>query len=80
MGSDPLMNCFMIILIGGIGSIPGAIVAGLMLGLIDSFSETLFSGEMAFIIGFALLMFILIVRPKGFFGYDISELTTRRKE
>jgi branched-chain amino acid transport system permease protein len=80
MGSDPLMKCFMIILIGGIGSIPGAIVAGLMLGLIDSFSETLFSGEMAFIIGFALLMFILIVRPKGFFGYDISELTTRRKE
>jgi branched-chain amino acid transport system permease protein len=80
MGGDPLMKCFMIILIGGIGSIPGAIVAGLMLGLIDSFSETLLSGEMAFIIGFALLMLILIVRPKGFFGYDISELSTRRKE
>ena len=80
MGGDPLMKCFMIILIGGIGSIPGTIAAGLLLGLIDSFSETLLSGEMAFIIGFALLMLILIIRPKGFFGYDISELGARREE
>jgi branched-chain amino acid transport system permease protein len=80
MGGDPLMKCFMIILIGGIGSIPGAIVAGLFLGLVDSFSETVFSGEVAFIIGFALLMLILIVRPKGLFGYDISELSTKREE
>ena len=71
MGGDPLMKCFMIILIGGMGSIPGAIIAGLLLGLIDSFTETLLGGEMAFIIGFALLMLILIIRPKGFFGYEI---------
>lgn len=71
MGSEPLMKSFMIILIGGMGSIPGAIVAGLLLGLIDSFTETLLGGEMAFIIGFALLMLILIIRPKGFFGYEI---------
>jgi len=71
MGSEPLMKCFMIILIGGMGSIPGAIIAGLLLGLIDSFTETLLGGEMAFIIGFALLMLILIIRPKGFFGYEI---------
>lgn len=71
MGSEPLIKSFMIILIGGMGSIPGAIVAGLLLGLIDSFTETLLGGEMAFIIGFALLMLILIIRPKGFFGYEI---------
>ena len=71
MGSEPLMKSFMIILIGGMGSIPGAIVAGLLLGLIDSFTETLLGGEMAFIIGFALLMLIFIIRPKGFFGYEI---------
>ena len=71
MGSETLMKCFMIILIGGMGSIPGAIVAGLLLGLIDSFTETLLGGEMAFVIGFALLMLILIIRPKGFFGYEI---------
>lgn len=70
MGNDPLMKCIMIIMIGGMGSIPGAIMASLLLGLIDSFSETLFGGEMAFIIGFALLMLILIIRPKGFFGYE----------
>lgn len=71
MGGEPLLKSFMIILIGGMGSIPGAIVAGLLLGLIDSFTETLLGGEMAFIIGFALLMLILIIRPKGFFGYEI---------
>ena len=70
MGNDPFLKCIMILMIGGMGSIPGAILAGLLLGLIDSFSETLFGGEMAFIIGFALLMLILIVRPKGFFGYE----------
>lgn len=71
MGHEPLIKSFMIILIGGMGSIPGAIVAGLLLGLIDSFTETLLGGEMAFIIGFAMLMLILIIRPKGFFGYEI---------
>lgn len=71
MGGEPLLKSFMIILIGGMGSIPGAIVAGLLLGLIDSFTETMLGGEMAFVIGFALLMLILIIRPKGFFGYEI---------
>jgi len=70
MGSEPLMKCIMIIMIGGMGSIPGAILAGLLLGLIDSFSETLLGGEMAYIISFALLMFVLIIRPRGFFGYQ----------
>jgi branched-chain amino acid transport system permease protein len=70
MGSEPLMKCIMIIMIGGMGSIPGAILAGLLLGLIDSFSETLLGGEMAYIISFALLMLVLIIRPRGFFGYQ----------
>jgi branched-chain amino acid transport system permease protein len=70
MGNDPFLKCIMILMIGGMGSIPGAILASLLLGLIDSFTETLFGGEMAFILGFALLMLILIIRPKGFFGYE----------
>jgi len=70
MGSEPLMKCIIIIMVGGMGSIPGAILAGLLFGLIDSFSETLLGGEMAYIISFALLMLVLIVRPRGFFGYE----------
>jgi branched-chain amino acid transport system permease protein len=70
MGNDPLLKCFMIIMIGGMGSIPGAILAGLFLGMIDSFTETLFGGEIAFIIGFALLMLVLIIRPRGFLGHE----------
>ena len=70
MGNEPFLKCMMILIIGGMGSIPGTILAGLLLGLIDSFSETLFGGEMAFIIGFGLLMLVLIIRPRGFFGYE----------
>ena len=70
MGSEPLMKCIIIIMVGGMGSVPGAVLAGLLFGLIDSFSETLFGGEMAYIISFALLMLVLIVRPRGFFGYE----------
>ena len=71
MGSEPLMKCIIIIMIGGMGSIPGAISAGLLLGLTDSFSETLFGGEVAYIISFAWLMLFLIIRPRGFFGYQV---------
>jgi branched-subunit amino acid ABC-type transport system permease component len=71
MGNEPLLKCFTIIMIGGMGSIPGAILAGLFLGLIDSFTETLFGGELAYIIGFGLLMLVLIVRPRGFFGHEV---------
>ena len=70
MGNEPLLKCMIILIIGGMGSIPGTILAGLLIGLIDSFSETLFGGEIAFIIGFAVLMLVLIIRPRGFFGYE----------
>ena len=71
MGAEPLLKSFIIVQIGGMGSLAGTVVAGLFIGLSDSITGTLLGGELAFIIDFAILMAILIVRPKGLFGYDV---------
>jgi len=72
MGAEPLLKSFIIVQIGGMGSIAGTVIAALFIGLTDSATGTLFGGELAFIIDFAILMLILIVRPRGLFGYDVS--------
>ena len=71
MGAEPLLKSFIIVQIGGMGSIAGTVIAGLFIGLSDSVTGTLLGGELAFIIDFAILMLILIVRPRGLFGYDV---------
>jgi branched-chain amino acid transport system permease protein len=71
MGAEPLLKSFIIVQIGGMGSIAGTVLAGLFIGIADSLTGTLLGGELAFIIDFAILMLILIVRPKGLFGYDV---------
>jgi branched-chain amino acid transport system permease protein len=70
MGAEPLLKSFIIVQIGGMGSLIGTVIAGLFIGLTDSITGTLLGGELAFIIDFAILMLILIVRPRGLFGYD----------
>ena len=77
MGAEPLLKSFIIVQIGGMGSIAGTVLAGLFIGLSDSATGTLFGGELAFIIDFAILMLILIVRPRGLFGYDVRTDGTR---
>ena len=71
MGAEPLLKSFIIVQIGGMGSIAGTVIAGLFIGLSDSVTGTLLGGELAFIMDFAILMLILIVRPRGLFGYDV---------
>jgi branched-chain amino acid transport system permease protein len=71
MGAEPLLKSFIIVQIGGMGSIAGTVLAGLFIGLSDSITGTLLGGELAFIMDFAILMLILIIRPRGLFGYDV---------
>ena len=67
MGEGLLIKAFMIIIIGGMGSLPGAIMAGLLVGFIDSFGIT-FIGYEAQIIVFILVIIVLITKPTGLFG------------
>jgi branched-chain amino acid transport system permease protein len=70
MGAQPLLKMFTVIVIGGLGSIPGAIIAGLLLGLVDSFVATFFSSVAAGIVGFSMILVVLLVKPTGFFGNE----------
>lgn len=68
MGFVATMKAFMIVIMGGLGSVPGALIGGLILGFIDSFLTTLISADVAYIMGFLAIFVILVFRPAGLFG------------
>jgi branched-chain amino acid transport system permease protein len=70
VGQAPLMNAFIVIIVGGMGSILGAMISAFILGLIVSLGGTFISGEVATLICFALLLLILVVRPRGLLGEE----------
>jgi branched-chain amino acid transport system permease protein len=69
MGGQPLLKAFIIIILGGLGSIPGAIFGGLILGLIDSVVATALGAEPAFLLSFVFIIVLLLFRPAGLFGH-----------
>ena len=71
MGEQPLLKAFIIIILGGLGSIPGAILGGLMLGFIDSIVATAVGIELAFLLSFLFIIVLLIFKPNGLFGYEV---------
>src|SRR4029434_42647 len=71
LGEQPLFKTFIIIILGGLGSIPGAILGGLMLGLIDSIVATALGAEPAFLLSFVFIIGLLLFRPSGLFGHAV---------
>jgi branched-chain amino acid transport system permease protein len=67
MGSTILAEAFVVTVVGGMGSIGGAVIAGLLVGVVVSMTS-LFAPEMAKVSIFALMALVLLVRPQGFFG------------
>lgn len=63
-----LGKAFIVCVIGGLGSVPGALVGGLVLGLVESFSAHIFGPQQALIVGFLLMLLLLIVKPTGLVG------------
>jgi len=68
MGMSPLLNSFIIVVLGGLGSIPGTVIAALILGFVDSFVTFFYDASMASILGFATVILILLIRPAGLMG------------
>jgi branched-chain amino acid transport system permease protein len=66
MGTGVLIICFVVVVIGGIGSIWGALVAALLIGLADTFGRVLFP-EAAGVTVYVLMAAILLWRPEGLF-------------
>ncbi|GIX24643.1 MAG: hypothetical protein KatS3mg122_1874 [Caldimonas sp.] len=65
MGHLVITKAFVIIILGGMGSVPGAIVGGLIIGFAESFGAFYISPDYKDIIAFALLVVILSLRPEG---------------
>jgi branched-chain amino acid transport system permease protein len=72
IGSIPLLRAFVSVILGGMGSIHGAAVGGLIIGIAESFLASYFGGAIASITVFVLIMVILLVRPSGLFGEESS--------
>lgn len=73
MGALPGIKAFVAAVLGGIGSIPGAMLGGIVLGIIESFSKAFISTELSDAIVFSVLVIVLLVRPSGFLGKKKSE-------
>ncbi|MDD5901276.1 MAG: branched-chain amino acid ABC transporter permease [Lachnospiraceae bacterium] len=72
-GSMPGIKAFTAAVFGGIGSIPGALVGGILLGVIEIFAKAYISTEISDAIVFAVLIVVLLVKPTGLLGKKISE-------
>ncbi len=66
MGDGVLIICFVVVIIGGVGSIKGAMLAALLIGLVDTFGKLLLP-QMAGVLVYVLMAFILLWRPRGLF-------------
>lgn len=67
MGESYLLRSFVVVVLGGLGSISGAVVAGLVLGVIQNLTDVYLSTGLSDAIIFSILFVILLVRPTGFF-------------
>ena len=67
MGEPFMLRAFVVIVAGGLGSVPGAVVAGLLLGLVQTLSVAYFSSALADALIFSLLFALLLLRPQGMF-------------
>jgi branched-chain amino acid transport system permease protein len=68
IGSLPMLKAFVVVILGGLGSVPGAVLGGLLLGLSESALATTFGSTIALIASFIVVLCVIIVRPSGLMG------------
>jgi branched-chain amino acid transport system permease protein len=73
MGLVYTLKSFVIVVFGGVGSIPGALVGGLLLGTVEELTAGLISSQWTLAVSFSLLVALLAVKPKGLFGSEVEE-------
>ena len=72
-GSMPGIKAFTAAVFGGIGSIPGAMIGGILLGIIEIFGKAYISTKLSDAIVFAVLIVVLLVKPEGLLGRHVRE-------
>jgi branched-chain amino acid transport system permease protein len=71
MGHDPLLLSFIVVIIGGLGSLRGTVVAALLIGLSDGILSVFFSPTLAKIVATLAVALVLVFRPQGLFGQPV---------
>ena len=72
-GSTPGIKAFIAAVVGGIGSVPGAVVGALIIGVVESLAKAFGLADFSDVISFALLILILVIKPTGLFGEKTTE-------
>jgi branched-chain amino acid transport system permease protein len=70
VGVDALLRGYVLIAIGGMGSIPGTVVGGMLLGIVESFGSVFIAPAYKTVYGFLLMLAFLMVKPTGLFGWQ----------
>lgn len=68
MGGDPLLLSFIVVIIGGLGSLPGTVIAALLIGMSDGIISVFFTPTLAKILATMAVALVLVFRPQGLFG------------
>jgi branched-chain amino acid transport system permease protein len=70
LGGEVILKAFLVVILGGMGSVPGAMLGGLVLGVVESFASLFFSVPTVSVLTFFLIIVILIARPQGLLGHE----------
>ena len=73
MGSMPGIKAFIAAVLGGIGILPGAVLGGFILGIVESLTRAYISSQLADAIVFSILIIVLLVKPTGILGKNMRE-------
>ncbi|MBZ0123562.1 MAG: branched-chain amino acid ABC transporter permease, partial [Roseovarius sp.] len=68
MGHSVIIAAFIVVIVGGVGSLEGAVIASVAYAIVHTFVTTFFDGVIADITGLLLMLLVLIVKPTGLFG------------
>ncbi len=68
MGGEPLLLAFIVVIIGGLGSLKGTVAAAILIGISDGIISVFFSPNLAKILAILLVVVVLLIRPNGLFG------------
>ena len=69
MGAEPVMKAFVVIILGGMGSLLGAVIGGFIIGMTESFATTYVGAHFAMVIVFLIMIGVLLIKPTGIFGH-----------
>ena len=70
MGGEPIMKAFVVIILGGMGSLAGAVICGFIIGITESVITTYVGAHTAMVVVFLLLISVLLIKPSGLFGHE----------